>query len=227
MKKMLVLVAATLLAIPGITLADPTLDAVADPITLSLPGMSVDGDGHLQFDLTNPTHTSIIVDVVCTTASITSWGAAYTITSDLNGGGLKSGDANLIYHLTNAHIIGDMFPVTEYMSGVGLGAGGGGGATVAAVSAASTEQYMSFSTNYGPNTYTIAKHELLISGLVVGDYIEIILDSNAYGKVVYLADVVGGNVPWTQSAALGIDIVPEPATALLLLGAIPFLRRRR
>jgi hypothetical protein len=47
--------------------------------------------------------------------------------------------------------------------------------------------------------------------------------------VVYAIDLHGNydEVAGTSAGGLELTVLPEPASALLLLGALPFLRRRR
>ena len=44
---------------------------------------------------------------------------------------------------------------------------------------------------------------------------------------VVVADALAMSVPLTSITGLAVNVTPEPATMLLLAGALPFLRRRR
>jgi MYXO-CTERM domain-containing protein len=63
------------------------------------------------------------------------------------------------------------------------------------------------------------------AGAAPGVYLLVLINPDA-GFKTDLINTAGGEVPAVLGTAT-ITVLPEPATALLLLGALPFMRRRR
>lgn len=235
MKKGVLIVAiAALLALPGVTLAQSAPIGVVQASAVHstpAPGVpQVDGSGAIQFDPT--IHTSIIVDVVVLDPAIPdTWMANYFLSSNLNAGGITSGDADWMFDPVNARValgpIGAAFQPTDRIVG-----GIAGGLTLAQAGAGGIEQYMTFGLPF-MSPVLVMSHELqLVGSPVVGDQYLIHSDLNAYGSPSPLPGsgsftAGGGLIPFVGGQPLVVDIVPEPASVLLLLGALPFLRRRR
>jgi len=240
-------VAMAVLALPCVTLAQQAtfaeMDCLADPVSLGL--MPIDAQGHLQF---NPAaHTSVLFDAILNTDAPFHIGPSYAMSIakglSINPAGAVAtgGDSDWVYSAPPVNrATAAFYTAGEYITGVGTAAGAGAGKTPAQMGAAF--QAEAFSAAFGI-TYAGAGlmgiYEILPNvPLAQGDYYEISLWTDPYfnitGTTGQLFELVGGPagpgnlVPFTAaSVVLGIDIVPEPATALLLLGAIPFMRRRR
>ena len=243
MKKYVLIVAmAVMLALPGITLA--AAGSIGSGLNDDGGNITYDiaGDGDLQYDPDNDG--SIVIDALITTDTAYV-GIIYNVTIERFIGGVsqgaKSGDAHWKYDadVAKAHILGDVFiylppsypypEIDEYEGGVGKLPGNG--MTIAAVGAQTNESYYTGNpSGYGPSAGAkIASHwiEPAVT-LNAGDKYVLTLDTDAYGLgagVLWLDDT---NTSWSAGGpVLTIDIVPEPTSMLLLLGALPFLRRRR
>ena len=222
----LLLAIAALLALPGVTLAQvgaPIGEVHYNSATVA----PLDG-GAVQFDPT--IHSSIIVDIVITDPGILQmYSAYYFLSADLNGGGITTGDGDWTYDASNAKNYTGM----DGASGDLVTGGIAGGLTLAGAGNAGIEQY-SFGTAL-PSPVSIVSHEILLTGSpIVGDQYVLHSDSLTTGYPssgvtpgVTSFESFGMNIGFVGGVPLVVDIVPEPATALLLLGALPFLRRRR
>ena len=178
----------------------------------------------------------ITIDVLLTTAIVLD-GAQYSLSANLNGMGPGSGDGLITYDMATPWIHGPLpgNPGATGFTGLGgdyvqlIGVGMGNGATMAAINLMGPELYFkTFGQTPLLNNALLASYVIHVTGpVVIGDQIAIMAGAdpnNMFGNG-YISGAAGG--PWDQGAPLIIDIVPEPASILLLLGALPFLRRRR
>ena len=229
-KVILALAIAAMLALPGITFGQPAPAPWEIAVQENGTGLT-----SIDFPLGTP---SLVIDVIVISPPNNGFdGASFYITTDKNAGGLTSGDADWIYDpsvpFTNSGLftfIGPASPADEYLSGIGNG-GYNGAPLAAPIAAGVAEAWWAggLLPQAGPAGAVIATYEIQPIGVAVGDtYLLFASDkpplpvgqgySGYYGYY-------GG--PWQMEHPLLINITPEPATALLLLGALPFLRRRR
>ena len=220
MRKLILLLA--ILALPGLAMAEH-LDVVSG----GAPAILVD-----PMVSTGP----IVIDILLTTA-IPLDGAQYSLSADLNGGGPGTGDGLVSYDAATpwVHALGPTGFTGlggDYVQLIGVGAIPPG-STFAAVNTMGPELYFkSFGQTPLLNNALLCSYTIHLTGPVsLGDQIVIMAGAdpgpgpNGMFGNGYISGTAGG--PWHPGAPLVIDIVPEPATMLLLLGALPFLRRRR
>ena len=166
-------------------------------------------------------------------------GGQFSILSDLNPGGTgylgqTSGDNDWAYDPVAPYTHANLYGPADYFTGVGFGAFNG--APLSAVyGAGQAESYMTFAAAPVPGPIPgviLATYELIPNiPLTVGDSYLISADNDppgmflANGWTAMLDPAMMGT--WNTVIPLQVDIVPEPASVLLLLGALPFLRRRR
>ena len=220
MKKGVLIVAMAILALPGLAMAQP----IANVTQNAASTIPVDGAGVLQFD--PGIHTSIIIDVVADWQTNQHYAATYYVASDLNSGGLGTGDTDWTYDLTNFIIQGNSYLDPGERMGSGIAAG----LDLGQAWAAGRQQYATFMSIYGPGPVILASHEIVFAGPgTLNDLYTIDASSQIGGLACGLAGPASGGASllYAGGTPLQVEIVPEPATALLLLGAIPFLRRRR
>jgi MYXO-CTERM domain-containing protein len=183
--------ALAILALPGLAMAQPNLDATQGGLT----AISV------------PIGAPITVDVDLGAATTVNSGLQYNLTVDAG-----ASDALFTVQSVTDMSPGTVLPVGGFVAGtlvapINLGA-----------SNPTAEGYFNIAP-YGP-------------GLPIAQWV---LTCAAVGVYTIQADTPmnasngADGIPWTtgMGKALVVTVTPEPATALLLLGALPFLRRRR
>jgi len=201
MRKGLIVVIA-LLAIPGLAFGQTQLDVV--------------GPAEYDYTVGGP----LTIDVVVSNLPAGGLnGLQYSITAD--GG---ASDANWMLDPATPYANGTVFLASDYLSFIGFA---GAGMPLNVVNMSAPELYFkSFGTALAGGT--VASYTLLPT---------IDLSPLAGQTVTFSATVdpgfgngpsPGGPGAWSaESQDLAVKIVPEPATALLLIAALPFLRRRR
>ena len=222
-KVILALAIAALLALPGITFGQWNTVVVENP-----SGASV-----INFPIGTP---SLVIDVLVTAPGMPLDGGGFYITTDKNAGGLTTGDNDWIYDpavpFTNSGLYNFVAPGNmgdDYLTGVG-NAAYNGAPLAAPIAAWVPEAWFGAAPAFpGPAGAVIATYEIQPIGVAVGDTYLIYASSSplmppGQGYSGYYG-MYGG--PWNAEIPLQVNITPEPATALLLLGVIPFLRRRR
>ena len=236
MRKGILLLAMTaILALPGVTFGQfgYFTDMVANPANTG----NITAGGVLEFD--PAADVSIIIDVYLSSSAPTFLdGAQFNIISDVNPGGTgylgpTSGDNDWMfdpavpYTHQGVFLPGDYFngAGTSQLAGLPLSAAYSGMPTVPEAYAT---MVMPSNIAINPVPAHLSTYELQHILVTVGDSYLITADNigdplNGWMNFVD-AGMMGG---WNVMAPLQVDIVPEPATALLLLGALPFLRRRR
>ena len=208
MRKLVLLLA--ILALPGLAMAQPTMDA-SSPADLDLDGI-INYDPNID--------TQIVVDVALGPATTVNGACQYSLSID----GMAN-DAD--WDLGNVAQTNGLFFMGGAMTDTAGGTMPAGylvGQSMAIVNATVAEGYMAMGA-YGPGapmaTWTITGNNAVLSTkvgtsqLIQADF------------PVWPSNNVDGAPLAGAGVALLVNIVPEPATALLLLGAIPFLRRRR
>jgi hypothetical protein len=213
MRKLVLLLA--ILALPGLAFGDPEhLDVGIG----GLPG------GVISMP---PAVNPITIDVLLTSA-IAIDGAQYSLYTDLNGMGPGSGDHLVTYDALTPWINGVLFMGLGIDYQMHIGTGAGAGMTMAAINMQAPEMYFK---NYGSVPPVVAgllaQYVIHVAPLNPGDTLAIYAGADPMGMFGngYITYGGAGGGPWHQGAPL--IITPEPATMLLLLGALPFLRRRR
>ena len=214
--------------------------ALAIAAMLALPGLVFgqgaqidvqDSGGGTEIDFNPLTDTSIVIDCMLTN-TMTIGGAQYSLMAAKNGGAQSSGDADLKFAAT-PWVNGSLFGSGDYWAGVGANTNQGAGVTMAVVNGASGYSEMYFSmTSLAPQAGgLLASYELQPAvTLTVGDTYVIVANGDPPGQTRgngWLNETGTGGGSWDDGTGLTVNIVPEPATALLLLGLLPFLRRRR
>jgi hypothetical protein len=217
-KYVLVLAIAAMLALPGLTFGQASLDVVEN------------GTGN-NLVIMDPNISNVLkLDVLLNTAMGHN-GAQYSVTTDYMGGGPGSGDAMWIYDPAVPFTIGTVYPIGDYVGGIGLPPWSppGPGSTLQAVNQTWAESFFAYSGLKMGGGLLATYHIQLVGAVNPGD-IFLITAGTEPGPAYLgnaLMDANYGMVPWGQGAALTVQIIPEPASLLLLLGALPFLRRRR
>ena len=210
MRKLVLLLA--ILTLPGL--------ALGQSLDIGVGGAPV--GSILQSANPNP----IIIDVLLNTP-IPLGGVQYSISAELNGGGPGSGDTLVTYDLTTPWINGALFTGVggDYLGVIGVGAGNG--QTMQAVNMTAPDSYFkNFGTTPAPLTAgLVAQYVIHVAPLNPGDSLAITAGANPYAYMANGYITATGAGPWHPGAPL--IITPEPASILLLLGALPFLRRRR
>jgi hypothetical protein len=216
MRKLVLLLA--ILALPGLALGQPQLDVGVG----GAPGAVV----------AVPPLGPIVIDVLLT-SGIPLDGAQYSLSAELVIGGVPmgpgSGDPLVMYDPVTPWINGTLF------TGVGLdyvmliGTGAGNGATMAMMNMSGPEMYFKGSGSIAPQPVPalLAQYVIHVAPLAPGDRLLITAGADPMGMFGngYIINGGAGGGPWHPGVPL--VITPEPASILLLLGALPFLRRRR
>ena len=191
--------ALAILALPGLAMAQPTLD-VSESVTKA-PIIAYDPS----------VDTQIVIDVDL--GPLTAVAAALQYSVCIDG---MANDADWI--------LGNVVQTNGLFQMGGAMPSGLAGSPMNVVNATVAEGYMAMMP-YGPGapiaTWTLAGNNAALAGKV-GTTQLIQADI-----MVWPTNGVDGAPFPVLGMPLLVDIVPEPATALLLLGAIPFLRRRR
>ena len=227
-KFVLALAIAALLALPGITLGQPG-GTYETTVLENSTGLSV-----IEIEVGD----SILIDVLVSAPDAAGpWssldGAGFAITADKNAGGEATGDGDWIYDPTSPFTNSGLFAVADYLTGIGKSTTYDGAPLSAPYSAGVAEQW-STAVVPGPVPSSagslIATYEIHAVGASVGDTYLIFADdtpNHTYMGIGYVTYYGFYGGPWTGQNPLQVNITPEPATALLLLGVLPFLRRRR
>ena len=224
-KFVLSLAIAALLALPGLAFGSPG------------GTISVKSGGNTSISI-DKSVTEITIDVILVSDSAAGT-VMYCLTAD-DGGGISSGDADWDYK-TGGFSNGDFMDLVDWdnggrpssMGGVDIQglpleaahdpdiiAGGSGTPGYAFMYQGPADNV----TDTPAGTYTVCSY-VLLSPQTVGSWD--ISAKEGPGGVDYFGIGVGGSAGFSGGTDLTVDITPEPATALLLLGALPFLRRRR
>ena len=217
MRESVLVLLLAILALPGLALGQ---QPVLDVGFAGAPGVTIS-----QTVNPNP----ITIDVLLTT-SIPLDGAQYSLSADYNGGGPGSGDAMVTYDAVTPWINGTVFTGIggDYVQLIGVSPAALG-ATMAMVNMMGPDMYFKqFGSTASPLTAAlVAQYVIHVAPLNPGDTLAIMAGAdplNAFGNGYITLGGAGGG-PWHPGAPL--IITPEPASILLLLGALPFLRRRR
>jgi hypothetical protein len=219
-KFVLSLAIVALLALPGLTFGQASLDVVEN------------GTGNNLVIMDPAVSTVLKIDVLLNTA-VGHNGSQYSVTTDYNGGGPGSGDVSWIYDPAVPFTNGTVYPIGDYVGGIGLPPWSppGPGSTLAAVNQTWAESYFAYSGLKPAVTGGyLATYEIQLVGAVNPGDIFLITAGTEPGPAFLgnaLMDANYGQVAWGPGAALTVQIIPEPTTLLLLFGALPFLRRRR
>jgi hypothetical protein len=216
MRKLVLLLA--ILALPGLALGQ-TLDVGIGGV----PGVSIVNTG-----------APITLDVLITTPMQID-GAQYSLTAELLLGGVPQGpmsaDGMVTYDPVAPFANGTVFAIGDYNSAIGVPAGApmGAGLTMAAINGGmGPELYFNGVVGGGPAPQVLgllAQYVVTVAPLGPGMSVQIRADVDPGFGNGYLTNGGAGGGAWHQS--LPLTITPEPASILLLLGALPFLRRRR
>ena len=191
--------ALAILALPGLTMAQPSMD-VSQTVTKA---------PIIQYDPW--VDTQIVIDVDLGPATAVNGGLQYSVCID---GQANDADWTLVNVVENS----SLFPMGGAISS------GLAGSPMNVVNGTTAEGYMAMMA-YGPGapiaTWTLAGDNPVLK-TKVGTFQMIQAD-----VMVWPTNGVDGAPFAALGVPLQVDIVPEPTTALLLPGAIPFLRRRR
>jgi len=223
MRALLTSVVIALLILPGLAWGQST-EVVPNSQMTGLGMVNPSG----QIDFNPAVHSSIVIDVLITATQPLD-GSQYSIVSDLNGGGVTTGDLDWVYAASNPWTNGGLYAPGDYRAGVGLTGGGGTLASVYGTGIA--EMYFTYDSPPTPGTAAlIATYVLEPAGLLTdGDTYTIYAANdppNTFLENGY-ADQGGlGGGPWQATLPVTVNIVPEPATALFMIGAVLLLRRR-
>jgi hypothetical protein len=208
MRKLVLLLA--ILALPGLAFGQVSLDVGVGGV----PG-GVSGGGAIAIDVL--LNTPIPLD-----------GVQYSLSAELNGMGAGSGDALVTYDVITPWVNGTTFTGLggDYTQLIGVGAGNG--MTMAAMNMMGPELYFkSFGTTPAPLAAAlVATYNVTVAPLNPGDVLVITAGADPMGMFGNGYSYAGGTQGGPFHPGLGLTI-PEPASILLLLGALPFLRRRR
>jgi len=190
---------------------------------LALPGLAfaskldVQSGGASAITLPLNSAGPIVIDVMLTdTIAGAIDGALYNIHAN-------NGAADALFDITT-YANGNLFLAGDYLMGV---AAGGNVPPFNMAAVPSSEGYAKTSgalldgASGTLATYTIQPVAPLAAGVYV---ISVTYDPDGYNGVSAGGSIFGFD---PASVPLTINVLPEPASALLLLGAIPFLRRRR
>ena len=198
MRKFVLLLA--ILALPGLAMAQPQLD-VSSPSAVG---------GVITVDLN--ALAPITIDVSCPATSTVTSTMQYSLTAGAADAGLDFGG------LAHSAIL----PPAQYFQLMYFGGVANMpaliGQSMAVVNTTVAEGYNMTLPCYGAvATWTLNPN----ASLAAGSY------TISADQLVWPQNSIDG-VPFTGiGQTLTLNVVPEPATALLLLGALPFLRRRR
>ena len=219
-KFVLALAIAALLALPGMSFGQNDIYAVSGYLDAPpgvLDGVADSGVPAISIPA-GPAGTPIVVDIAIESA--VQWaGATFVLTAD-SGGGPMSGNADWIY---SAFVSSPMITAADW------GAGGGDPVTKGQMGSP-------LGMAFGPTAFFnqmgwYAAGEAQVCSFTLMSAAPLLVGQSWMIEADFDPGVGVGVTPpgafSPGSADLLVNVVPEPATALLLLGALPFLRRRR
>jgi hypothetical protein len=202
MRKFVLLLA--ILALPGLAMAQ--MD-VSSPDDLASDGLA---DGVIT--IAPAAGQVITIDVATSAGTTVNSTLQYSLTAN-------AADAGLDYTaLAQSPMVPPQYFSLFYFGGVGLWSPSLVGSSMAVVNTTVAEGYnVSLASSGLVATWTLTTNASLAPGTYVIQADSLVFASNSIDGVP-----MGGT-----GQHLTLNVVPEPATALLLLGALPFLRRRR
>ncbi|MHC4795147.1 MAG: PEP-CTERM sorting domain-containing protein [Planctomycetota bacterium] len=226
MRESLVLLLA-ILALPGFLVSQ--VESASYVVPAEVPFLDV-GIGGVPGGSVVATAAPITFDVLVS-SPIALDGAQYNLSAELSIGGVPqgpgSGDGLINFDAVTPWINGVVFTGLggDYTQLIGVGTLPPG-SSMAAYNAEGPELYFkNFGSTSAPLTAALmAQYVINVASLNPGDSLAITAGGSNFGNG-YITDGGGGGGPWAPGVPL--IITPEPASILLLLGALLFLRRRR